>query len=159
MTDPQTVEHVDLARYLGTWYEICRLPLRHERATYGDITAHYSMNPDGSLRIANRAFDETGALHESEGRGDVVEGSGNARLEVTFLPEGLRWLPFGHGDYWILRLDPGYRTALVGTPTRRYLWLLHREPRVEAAVREDFLGTARARGFKLEGLIDTPQTG
>lgn len=26
---PATVPHVELDRYLGTWYEIARLPMRH----------------------------------------------------------------------------------------------------------------------------------
>ena len=38
------VEQVDLARYLGRWYEIARLPMRHEPANASDITATYSLN-------------------------------------------------------------------------------------------------------------------
>lgn len=156
---PATVPAVDLQRYLGTWYEIARLPMRHEPEDYRDITATYTLQDDGKVRVANRALDGKGELQESIGEATPVEGSGNSRLEVTFLPEGLRWIPFTRGDYWILRLDPDYRVALVGSPDRKYLWLLAREPRIDASTREDYLATARAQGFALDDLIDTPQGG
>lgn len=156
---PATVQAVDLPRYLGTWYEIARLPMRHEPPEYTDISATYSLAPDGSLRVQNRALDGNGELHESIGQARPVDADDNSRLEVTFLPEGLRWIPFTKGDYWILRLDPEYRTALVGSPDHRYLWLLHREPSLDPTTREDFLATARALGYRLETLIQTPHTG
>lgn len=159
MSEPAAVPSLDLDRYLGVWYEIARLPMRHEPPDYTDITATYTIDDDGSVRVRNRALDGDGELEESIGQAVPVEGSGNAKLEVTFLPEGLRWIPFTKGDYWVLRVDPDYRTALVGEPDRRYLWLLHRDPRIDPALREDFLRTAREQGYDLDALIDTPHTG
>lgn len=159
MSVPATAPSVDLPRYLGVWYEIARLPMRHEKADYTDITATYTLDDHGKVRVRNRALDGDGELQESIGEAVPVEGSGNAKLEVTFLPEGLRWIPFTKGDYWVLRVDPDYRTALVGDPDRKFLWLLHREPKIDAALREEFLRTARDQGYDLAGLIDTPQTG
>jgi len=153
------VPYVDLQRYLGTWYEIARLPMRHEPEEYTDITASYALDDDGTVRVANRALDGSGELQESTGQATVVEGSGNARLEVSFMPDGLKWLPFTRGDYWILRLDEDYETALVGSPDRKYLWLLARSPTLPASRQEDFLGTARQQGYDLSRLIITPHTG
>ena len=78
---------------------------------------------------------------------------------MTFLPEGLRWIPFTKGDYWVLRIDEEYRTALIGGPNRKYLWLLSRTPDLDAATRDDFLATARGQGYDLGELIDTRHTG
>ena len=156
---PPTVPSVDLPRYLGTWFEIARLPMRHEPPDYTDVTAHYSLDPDGGIRVQNRAYDGKGELQESVGDARPAQPGDNSRLEVTFLPEGLRWIPFTKGDYWILRLDQDYRTALVGSPDYRYLWLLHREPVIDATTREDYLATARELGYALDELIDTPHTG
>lgn len=155
---PPTAPAVDLARYIGTWYEIARLPMRHEPREYTDITATYTRADDGSIRVQNRARDSDGTLQESIGEARAVDPADPSRLEVTFLPEGLRWIPFTKGDYWILRVDPAYQTALVGSPDYRFLWLLHRSPTLDAATREDFLGTARALGYALDALIDTPHT-
>lgn len=157
--DPATAPSVDLERYLGTWYEIARLPMRHEPPDYRDITATYALQEDGKVRVANRAIDGEGEPQESVGEATPVRGSHNSKLEVSFLPDGLRWIPFTKGDYWILRVDPDYRVALVGSPDRKYLWLLAREPRIDSATRLEFLATAQAQGFELDELIDTPQSG
>lgn len=158
-TAPPTVPSLDLPRYLGTWYEIARLPMRHEPADYTDISATYRLDDDGSIRVENRAYDGKGELQESVGRARPAEPGDNSRLEVTFLPEGLRWIPFTKGDYWVLRIDPDYRTALVGGPDYEYLWLLHREPTMDAATRDEYLGSARSLGYELGPLIHTPHTG
>jgi len=156
---PPTVSGLELSRYLGTWYEIARLPMRHEPPAWTDISATYSLDGDGSIRVRNRAFDDAGVLQESIGVAQPAEAGDPARLEVSFLPEGLRWIPFTRGDYWILRLDSGYRTSLVGTPDYDHLWLLHREPEMAAATRDDYLATARGLGYRLDRLIDTRHTG
>jgi apolipoprotein D and lipocalin family protein len=151
--DPMTVPTLDLQRYLGTWYEIARLPMRHEPADYTDISATYSLQADGTVRVQNRALNGKWEPQESTGEATVVPGSGNAKLEVTFLPEALRWIPFTKGDYWVLRIDEGYRTALVGSPDRKFLWLLSRSTAMDAATQEDFLETASAQGYDLANLI------
>lgn len=155
--EPDTVSSIDLGRYLGLWYEIARLPMKHEPADYRDITAEYALQDDGRIQVTNRAVDGSGEGQEAIGEAVAMDAS-NSRLEVSFLPEGLRWIPFTKGDYWILRIDEAYATALVGSPDRRYLWLLSRTPRVEPATRELFLAHAREQGFDLSDLIDTPQS-
>ncbi len=155
--DVIAVPALDLQRYLGTWYEIARLPMRHEPANATDVSAGYSLDEEGKVRVQNRCRVD-GKVEESIGQATPVD-SGNAKLEVTFLPEGLRWIPFTKGDYWVLKLDPDYQVALVGTPDRHYLWLLARQPQLDAASRLLFLEEARRQGFDLSKLIDTPHTG
>jgi apolipoprotein D and lipocalin family protein len=80
----------------------------------------------------------------------AVEGSGNARLRVSFF-----W-PF-HADYWVIGLDPDYRWAVVGEPRRRYLWILSRTP---AMAPEDYaraVAVAREAGYDLSRLRMTRQ--
>ena len=78
--------------------------MRHEPADFTDITANYSLQDDGNVRVLNRALDGKGELQESTGEASAIDDS-NSKLEVTFLPDGLRWIPFTKGDYWILKLD------------------------------------------------------
>ena len=157
--EPRTVPSLELHRYLGTWYEIARLPERHEPAEYTDITATYTLNDDGTVRVDNRALDGEGEPAQVIGQATIVEGSGNAKLEVSFMPEGLRWIPFTRGDYWVLRVDDDYRIALVGTPNRKHLWLLSRAPTIDVATRSAFLETAVEEGYDLRELITTPHRG
>ena len=151
-----TVASVDLSRYMGTWYEIARLPMRHEPEDATDITATYALKDNGKVEVCNR-MRRRGEVEEALGEASAIDDSGS-RLEVSFLPEGLRWIPFTRGDYWIIGLEPDYSVALVGSPDRKYLWLLARTPRIPPATREHYLGIARVQGFDLAPLIDTPQT-
>lgn len=158
MTDVTAVHHLDLTRYLGRWYEICRLPLKWEDETATDITANYSLNEDGNVRVDNRCFDEDGKPSQAIGEATAVDEA-NSRLKVTFLPEFIRWIPFTSGDYWVLRIDPDYRVALVGTPDRKYLWVLAREPNLPAGTLDEYLSEARRQGFHLDRLITPRHTG
>jgi apolipoprotein D and lipocalin family protein len=158
VTKVVAIPHLDLNRYLGRWYEICRLPLRWEDATATDITAHYSFNENGRVRVDNRCIDEDGKPSQAIGEASPVDDS-NSRLTVTFLPKAIRWLPFTRGDYWILKLDPEYTVSLVGTPDRKYLWILSRTPDLSPQVLRDYLNEATRQGFDLSNLITPKQTG
>jgi len=156
--DVTTVPMIDLERYLGTWFEICRLPLKWEDAEACDITATYSLQSNGKVRVDNRCFDRVGKPDQAIGEAVPVDAS-NAKLKVSFLPQFLRWIPFTKGDYWILRISPEYDVALVGTPTRENLWLLARNPQLSPEVTVDFLATAEQKGFDLSALIIPVQSG
>ena len=150
-----TVASVDIERYMGTWYEIARLPMRHEPEDATDVTATYSLKDDGKVEVRNR-MRRRGEIEEAIGEATALDDSAS-RLEVSFLPEGLRWIPFTKGDYWILRLDPDYQVALVGDGHRKFLWLLARTPAIDPALRDAYLATAREQGYDLTDLIHTPQ--
>ena len=153
-----TIAHVDLERYLGQWYELARLPIRFEDDDARDVTANYALKENGKVQVINRLREADGDWEQAEGEASAVDDS-NAKLEVSFLPSGLRWIPFTKGDYWIIRLADDYSVSLVGTPDRKYLWLLSRTPSLSQAVKDDYLRTARSEGFDLSALIHTPQTG
>lgn len=46
---------MDANQYLGTWYEIARLDHSFERGLE-QVTANYSKNADGSIKVINRGF-------------------------------------------------------------------------------------------------------
>ncbi|MGB3643561.1 MAG: lipocalin family protein [Mesorhizobium sp.] len=160
MTDQAVtaIPSLDLSRYLGKWYELCRLPMQYEDATASDITARYSLNDSGTVRVDNRCFDEDGQPQQSVGEATPVDDTGS-RLTVTFLPKFMRWIPFTSGDYWVLKLDPDYQISLVGTPDRRYLWLLCRSSNLPQDTRDEYLAEARRQGFDLTKLIVPRHTG
>ncbi|QHS52662.1 lipocalin family protein [Edaphobacter sp. 12200R-103] len=147
----QTVPHVDLNRYQGRWYEIVRLPLRWENKCASDVTANYTLRPDGKIGVLNQCRKKDGSLSESKGTArPASKQEPNSKLKVTFF-----W-PFS-GDYWILALDPEYQWALVGTPNRKNLWVLSRQPHMEKAALDRLLEHARSLGFDITKLIYTKQ--
>ena len=146
-----TVSHVDLSRYLGKWYEIARYPAWFQKGCTGS-TAHYSTLPDGRIGIVNHCFKNSldGPLKESSGKAEVVDPSTNARLKVCFF-----W-PF-KGDYWIIDLDPDYQWAVVGVPSRKYLWILSRTPLLDDAVYQGIIKRLIKQGYDPQRLTRTPQ--
>lgn len=153
-----SVPELNLERYLGLWYEIGRLPLKFEDDDARDITAEYSLQDDGKVRVDNRCIDEAG--EPTQALGEAVPDDEHAgRLRVTFLPAALRWIPFTQADYWVLKIDADYRYALVGTPDHKNLWLLARNPHIGAEVVEEYLTEARRQGFDLAAWIRPEQSG
>lgn len=148
---PETVKSVDLARYVGKWYEIARYPNSFEKNCQG-VTAEYETNPDGSIRVLNtcRKGSPTGTPSTAEGRARIVEGSGNARLRVKFAPA---WVPFAEGDYWILHLEPDYSAALVGDPAGKYLWILGRTKTMAPEIKAKITARADELGYDSSKLV------
>ena len=152
---PKTVASVDLNRYLGTWYEIASIPNRFQRHCRGNTTAEYRRDQAGRLEVINSCLADDGKVDAAEGIARVVDGSGNAKLEVSFVSI-LGWRLFW-GDYWILDLAPDYSYAVVGTPDRRYGWLLSRTPTIDPAVRDKLNDSLRASGYAPAEFRNTPQ--
>jgi len=152
-----TVAKVDLERYLGRWYELARLPNRFQAQCTGNVVATYSPLSANAVKVVNSCRTASGEDDVANGVARVRDLTTNAKLEVRFLPLALAWLPFAWGDYWILDLAPDYSHALVGTPSREYLWVLSREPTMEDARLRTLLERARALGFDDTKVVRTPQ--
>jgi apolipoprotein D and lipocalin family protein len=146
-----TVSHVDLHRYAGLWYEIARLPQRFEKGC-AHVTAEYRPLADGRIEVLNTCHQDSvyGPVETVRGLARVVDAKTNAKLKVQF-----QW-PF-EGDYWVLVLDEDYRFALVGTPDRKGLWVLSREPQLSHPALAKLTEMARQKGFAVEKLIYTEQ--
>jgi len=154
----QVVAPVDLHRYAGLWHEQARLPNRFQKQCTGPVTAEYTPMPDGTIEVRNRCILANGSFDESVGSAHAVPVAGQpgaGRLKVRFAPEWLGWLPVVWGDYWILKLDRDYQVALVGTPNRRYLWVLSRAPRLDDAALQAELDYARTLGFDVDQVVPT----
>ena len=135
--EPKVVKYVDLKKYAGLWYEIAKIPNRFQKHCKRGTTAHYKLLENGKIEVINSCIDEDGERDASEGIAQVVDGSTNAKLEVSFvsiLGINLFW-----GDYWIIGLDDNYEYAVIGTPTRKYGWILGRTPNLsEEKLKEAF---------------------
>lgn len=144
------VAHVDPQRYAGRWFEIARFPARFERKCEKNTTASYHLVGPRHLRIVNACTRSDGRLEVIEGTARVVAPS-NAKLAVKFSP----FMPAA--PYWIIDLDEDYRYAVVGEPSRRYLWILARRTRLDAETLEGIYTRLRAKGYDPGALVSTPQ--
>lgn len=152
---PPTVSSVDLGRYAGRWFEIARFPNRFQRQCVSDVTATYTVKPDGRVDVLNRCRRDDRTVVEASGVARTVSPESNARLEVRFAPAWLSFLPMVWGDYWVIDLDDHYTTAVVGSPDRRYLWLLSRTPNVPEQVYQRLVASAARAGYPIDQLVRT----
>ncbi|HEX7817298.1 lipocalin family protein [Dyella sp.] len=146
------VEVLDLARYLGQWHEIAHLPMFFQCRCADRITATYGSLPGGRIRVSNACRQHDGRIATAEG---IARPAGNAAgaLKVRFAPGWLAWLPWVWADYWIVEHDPAYQWAVVGSPGRRYLWILSREPSMEGTLFRAIIDRSARRGYAIDRLV------
>lgn len=148
-----TVASVDLSRYTGTWYESARLPMWFQRHCV-DSKASYTRRSDGRIDVHYECVTDAGTIHHAKGVATVVDARTNARLTVVFDNWFARLVgPYREGTCWILYLGEEYRTAIVGTPDRRYLWILSRSPELDESTYQHLVERARQLGFPVSDLI------
>jgi apolipoprotein D and lipocalin family protein len=144
------VSSFDLNRYLGTWYEIFRMPHKFEKDLI-KVTATYSFRKDGKIQVLNRGYKPSkGKWSDAKGKAWVPDPAAPARLKVSFF-----W-PFS-AEYKIIGLDSDYRWALVTSGSTDYLWLLSRTPAMEEAVVDSLTRFAAQNGFDTKKLIRVEQ--
>lgn len=140
------VDQVDLERYAGKWYEIAKYP-NFFQSGCTNATAQYTPRDDGTVGVVNTCQPEGGGAPETiEGYAEVTDPATNAKLRVF-----LEGAPFG-GTYWILELGEDYEYAVVGEPSRTFLWILSRTPTMDEATYEGILQRLPEKGYDPAGL-------
>lgn len=180
VTQPTSVDRVDLNKYAGQWYEIARMPMYFQRNCASDVTATYTLNTDnsGSIKsvdVLNQCKKTDGSNMTAKGLAKPANDTGS-ELKVSFLPSWLRWLPVGKADYWVLALDGKtadgmvidqeqqgqqqgeYQSALVGTPDNKYLWILSRTPTLPEETISQYKAAAQQQGYDISQLKMTTHT-
>lgn len=147
---PLSVATVELQRMEGKWFEIARLPRLSQQACVG-TTAEYRLVSATELVVVNecREGNLEGPLRRAHARALVNDEAEPAKLSLDF--------GFAYGDYWILEVADDYRYAVVGHPSRDYLWILSRRPTLSPPDLAGVLQRARSRGFPTAILEYTEQ--
>jgi apolipoprotein D and lipocalin family protein len=146
----ETVDWVDIPRYMGKWYEIASFPAPFQK-NCTCTTAEYSLNEDGTVAVFNRCYDtRKNKWVDAKAKAFVRNEETNAELGVQFF-----W-PF-RGDYFIIDVADDYSHALVGAPSREYLWILSRTPEMDPETFGKLSRIALGRGFDVSRLERTSQ--
>ena len=149
-SDIAAVKPFEPERYMGTWYEIARLPQYFER-DLDEVKAEYTLNDDGTINVVNSGVKDgeptsiTGTAKLKHPDADPQTGE----LRVSFF-----W-PF-YSDYRVIELAPDYSYAVVTAGSRDYFWVLARKPTRGKAQLDGILERAKALGFET-GELEYPK--
>ncbi len=148
--DLQTVERVELDKYLGLWFQLAYYPTRFQPEDCGITTAEYSLKDNGRILVVNTCWgDEYGGEFQKQAKATAwPTNETNTKLKVRFF-----W-PFT-GDYWIIDLGDDYEYAVVSEPSREYLWILCREMSMDDEKFAGIIDRLREKGFDLDRLVYT----
>lgn len=144
------VPRLDLNRYMGTWYEIARLPDKTEKKCVRNVRILYALGDKKgtfqmgtSCELKDRSPDE----YDATGKSDK-HGSGRLKLNHLVLFST---------PYWVLATGPQYEWALVGSPKHKTLWILSRTATLDPDVLARIKGEAVAQGYDPSRLITVAQ--
>jgi apolipoprotein D and lipocalin family protein len=157
----RSLPELAIGPYMGTWYQVAYFPNVFQRQCVSDTTATYAQQPDGRIEVRNRCRTADGRVDEAVGAARVMGTVDNgvlkpAQLRVSFLPAWLRWLTVAEGDYWVIQRADDGRYAVVSAPSRRYLWVLARTPRLAPEDETAIRSRLQAQGFDLSAWTAHP---
>lgn len=142
---------IDLNRYLGKWYQIAALPQVFS-FNAKCVTAEYSLNSDGSIKVLNKQINQNGTPSEITGKATVEPNSGNAKLRVGF---------FGQqpaaSNYWIVEIADDYSYAVVSDPNKITWWILSRTPQMDPTLVQSIIDRWASYGINMSLLQRTVQ--
>lgn len=150
--DLETVKELDLTKYAGTWYEIARLPNSFEK-NLECVTATYTVLPNNKVEVLNKGYTnaDTSKMKSIKGVAWMPDNNHPGQLKVRFF-----WT--FSGRYWVIALDKEYNYALVGDPSRKYLWILSKSSTLDNQTYRTLVNIGKESGFDVEKLMMVNQS-
>ena len=147
----QTVEHVEIERFMGDWYVIANIPTFIETDAYNAIES-YALNEDGTIATTFTFHDGApdGELKTYRPTGFIVDEQSNALWGMQFI-----W-PF-KAEFRVIYLDDDYQTTIIGRSKRDYVWLMSRQPAIEDRSYRSLLAFMQAQGYDISRVKKVPQ--
>ncbi|MFI7587919.1 lipocalin family protein [Spongisporangium articulatum] len=153
------VAQVDVNRYLGTWKQIADIPQWYEALCVRDVTANYSLNADGTVKVVNTCTGPLNSTIKTVGGARVLDPGTNAKLQVSFVKVlGKQVYTGSTPNYVIIGLADDYSWAVVGDPSRSSAYILSRTPTLTGDKLEAARDALRRSGYDPDKLKPTKQT-
>jgi len=147
----QTVDKVDIERFMGDWYVIANIPTFVEKGAHNAVE-NYKLDDDGSIATTftfrKDSFD--GKHKEYHPRGFIEDTESNAIWGMQFV-----W-PF-KGDYRIVYLDDDYAQTVIGRQKRDYVWIMARTPTIPDADYDRAISFVASIGYDISKIKRVPQ--
>jgi apolipoprotein D and lipocalin family protein len=147
----KTVDQVDLQRFMGDWYVIANIPNFVEKNAVNSVE-NYRLEDDGTIAVTftYHKEDTSKPRKTMKSRGFVAPETGNAQWKIQFF-----WpIKF---PYYVIDLDQDYKFTVIGLPSRKYLWIMARDPYLDKDIYEGIIQRVREQGFDISKIQRVPQ--
>ncbi|MGD8963948.1 MAG: lipocalin family protein [Desulfobacterales bacterium] len=146
----ETVESVNIERFMGDWYVIASIPTFIEKQAYNALES-YRLAEDGTIETTfsfnKGGYD--GPLKTYKPRGFIEDKESNAVWGMQFF-----W-PF-KAEYRIIYLTEDYSQTVIGRTKRDYVWIMARKPLMPEDDYNRILDFLKAQGYDLSKLRKVP---
>ena len=153
---PQTVEELEIDRYLGEWYAVASIVKFFNRDCAWGNKAEYRLRDDGRIDVLNTCYTEDGDEKKVSGVAWVPDRSEPGKLKVSFV--SLFGIDLFAADYWVLDLGEDYEYAVVGDPALSFGWILSRSPNMEEEKLEEIASRLEKIGYDFSNFKINPQS-
>jgi len=151
MAPIKPVAHVDLARFMGSWYVIAGIPSILEKNAYNAVET-YQLQPSGhiatSFRYRNKSFgNPVKTIHST---GFVTPNTGNAVWGIQLV-----W-PI-KAQYLVAYLADDYSETIVARDKRDYVWIMARTPTIAQGDYDSLVARVKELGYSVADIRKVPQ--
>jgi apolipoprotein D and lipocalin family protein len=147
----ETVQHVDLERFMGDWYVIASIPTFIEKGAHNAVES-YRLDDDGTV-ATTFTFNKDGF----DGEQKTMHPRGYIRDTKTNALWGMQFIWPIKGDYRIVYLDDDYQVTIIGRQARDYVWLMSRKPVMEQEEYQRMSDLIASLGYDVSKLRRVPQ--
>jgi apolipoprotein D and lipocalin family protein len=147
----QTVDSVDLPRFMGDWYVQGHTPTLVDNNTMNQIES-YKLEDDGTIATTYTFYRKYpgGFQYKFTPKGRVFNTTTNAHWKMQFV-----W-PL-KGNYLIVRLAPDYSYTVVSVPKKDLIWIMSRSSEMSEDQYNAIVKDLASDGYPVESIRRVPQ--
>ena len=151
MKSLKTVTKVEIERFMGDWYVIASIPTFLEKNATNAIES-YRLNDKGNIDATFSFYQNNpnGKKKVYNPKGFIYNSTTNAEWRMQFL-----W-PFKM-PFLIIDLDDEYSYTVIGYPSRNYVWIMARKPKLPVKTYRAILKNLEYVGYDTARINKVPQ--
>ena len=149
--DMQTVDYVDLERFMGDWYVIANIPTFLEKGAHNAVES-YALNDDGT--VATTFVFRDGSF---DGEEKTYTPKGFVRDDGSNALWGMRFIWPIKADYRIVYLDEDYSQTVIARQKRDFVWIMARTPQISEEEYARLIEFTASIGYDVSKIERVPQ--
>ena len=147
----ETVDYVDLDRFMGDWYVIANIPTFLEKGAHNAVET-YALNDDGT--VATTFVFRDGSF---DGEEKTYTPKGFVRDDGSNALWGMRFIWPIKADYRIVYLDDDYSQTIIARQKRDFVWIMARTPKISEEDYARLIDFAASIGYDVSKIERVPQ--